>query len=100
MKLIPVRVENSTGSTEIDVKRFYVPATILWTCPKCGGENAEDLESQYLSYPSAGAPFRHTLYCGKQIGDTDCDSEHETELLLELKLSPSARCAGDRGNKT
>lgn len=85
-----VIVENYPGPTDIDVKRFYVPAVIRWTCASCGQAREQDLGDHYLSYPTANADFTHALWCGATVmidgKETDCQAEHKVKLHLELRL--------------
>ena len=64
----------------IDAKRFYMPGvTLEATCPECNKACTVDFESDHLSYPDAGKPFSHGLYC------SEC--EHEWSVNLELKIT-------------
>lgn len=49
--------------TVLDVKRFYLPGTVIRAaCAKCGREATSDLEVDYLSYPPIGE-LAHMMYC-------------------------------------
>lgn len=72
--------KTSENAFEINVKRFYLPFEINWTCPNCKEKGKQDLNHDYLSYPIAGKPFTHTLYC------YDCDHEETVNLHIDLDL--------------
>jgi len=64
----------------IDLKRLYIPGTILSdTCPKCKIENNVDLADQYLSYPKANEPYDYGFYC------SECSHEWNRKILVTLK---------------
>lgn len=64
----------------VNVKRFYIPFEISWTCSNCNEESSEDLNEQYLSYPDVGVPIDHNLYC------FHCDHEEEIKIQLDFDL--------------
>jgi hypothetical protein len=67
----------------IDEKRLYLPGiTVTDKCPKCGKKATEDLESEYLSYPTAGVPFDLGLVCR----DEKCSTEWSVRVKLVIRL--------------
>ncbi len=85
-----VWVTRQEWQAELDVKRLYLPITILADCPKCGREASRDLSEDYLSYPVIGQE--------ESIG-FDCSSEDEEccefEVLASLEVSIKAVAYGD-----
>ena len=76
MKITIEKIHN--GVQRIEMKRFYPPFDITWTCPSCEAEH--DFE-QYFSLPPIGKEFRHDLYC------PECDMEFPIKFKLNLELA-------------
>ncbi len=76
-----MKIESDGQPYEVGEKRFYMPGTIIsGSCPKCGEAYEEDLEDNYLSYPTANEPFDQNCYCGK--------CEHEWQRRREQRSDP------------
>lgn len=70
-----------TPHGKIDVKRFYLNGvTIKHKCTKCGNNITEEFDSNYISYPFANTPFKHTMYC------YECGNEDEITIKLNVSL--------------
>ena len=73
-----LKIVNSGEATEARDKRFYIPATVEWTCPKCGEANVEVFED--FPYPEFNNSFKHDLYC------RECEEGFEVSLKIEINL--------------
>ena len=75
----------STDSVRLD-KRTHLPFKFSRTCPKCGNLIEIDLSdgSSYLSYPTLPGKNKVNLYCGADLGETDCDFEEKVEVVFEI----------------
>lgn len=74
-----MNIINLVEPFEIDVKRFYFPATVEGiVCKECGEVFEEDFSCNYLAYPTTNRTFEHTVVCSK---------EHETKIKLLLKVT-------------
>lgn len=80
-----VLVKNEESHFEVDVKRFYLPATITAKCPHCGKEVEHDLSDDYLSYPTANEPFDHLMYCDGPKGEDDHEFRVRVKLTIRLE---------------
>ena len=77
-----MRIIQKNRGGEIDVKRFYIPGTIIQDhCPECKHLNELDLEDQYLSYPKVGEPEGLYFHCD------ECEHEWQPEIIIEIKVS-------------
>lgn len=67
---------------ELDIKRFYIPGVILEVdCPQCGQTLQQDLEHDYLSFPSLDKPETVYFYCD------ECGLEEiEGQIVLHLSI--------------
>jgi len=63
-----------------EVKRFYFPATLIWTCEECGKENKKDFSNDYLGYPTFNEWRGIVLCC------SHCDNEQDIQLKINLTL--------------
>lgn len=64
-------------------KRFYFPAIIKDTCPKCQQEIVKDFsKSEYLAYTPTNKPFFFNFYC------EECEHEWTSlkQIILRVKL--------------
>lgn len=69
---------------ELDVKRLYVPGTVLQdNCPKCKKLVVHDLADYYLSYPTVNEPENWGFWCGEDDG---CGHEWTREILVTFKV--------------
>ncbi len=68
------------GSQELEIKRFYLPVVIKDKCPNCDGEISQDLEDQYLSYPTLNKAENIHLEC------ESCDLEFQIPITLRISL--------------
>lgn len=69
-----------SGTFEVSVKRFYLPAKVRVDCPGCGHVCEVDLNSdQYLSHQMMNSPEEVYMYC-------DC-CEEEWYVMIVLSLS-------------
>lgn len=66
---------------EVDVKRFYIPVVVISVCPECTEEVRRNLEDNYLSYPTLGAPTK--LYFS-------CSNEHEWQDQVIVNITVEA----------
>ena len=71
---------------ELDIKRFYMPGTVIRTrCPSCGVDYVKDFDEKYLSYPSVGTPIEIDGYC------SECNHEWlvcKVQLKLSVEIVP------------
>jgi len=65
---------------DINVKRFSLPVILKSTCPICSEELENDLNDNYLSYPTTGINEHIHFYCD------ECDHEHTRDLILKMSL--------------
>ncbi len=85
----PVTVANGTEPFDLDVKRFYIPGTVLnSTCPQCGEKCAKDLGDQYLSYPAANKKIDVT-FCHEVEKDGKWDT-HEWDVRVIVRVTVEA----------
>lgn len=83
-----MRIENRDDEFGLDVKRFYIPATVHDKCPSCGADVERDLMDEYLSYPSANDAF------DLEMGHSDCpnpttsygDTTWKARVVLRVTL--------------
>ena len=80
-------IESKGPPITIDEKRFYVPAIIKDTCPKCGAAYERDLNEQYLSYPPCNVPFNLTMDCYAEVDGKPCGAEWEIPVRLDVQVS-------------
>ena len=66
---------------EIEVKRFYIPFSVETNCPRCNTVQTQNLEVDYLSYPTVGNPIDLDFYCGA------CEHEFSEKVKLEINLT-------------
>lgn len=67
--------------TELDVKRLYLPGTVLEDqCPSCGVLCRHDLGQQYLSYPLINEPAEFTFWCSA------CEREWPRQIVLTMRV--------------
>ena len=59
-------------------KRQYFPYEMTWVCPRCGAEQYRSFQSDYLSYPTFGKPYKLETYCD------DCDKNAKHRVTIEL----------------
>lgn len=92
MKLKIKAIKHETPAAVDNIKRFYVPAIITWTCPECRQECERDCDENYFSYPPVGKPFHETLTCyhAKEDGTT-CEHEVEVKLQIDVKITLSVK---------
>lgn len=73
------------GAFEVDVKRFYIPVTMVADCPHCGQEVVQDFsQGDYLSYPTANKPTEFSMY---HVVDKASGEAHEFNVPIVLKIS-------------
>lgn len=78
---LTVKSKPSDDPIELDVKRFYLPGTVLSSeCPKCKKTIKKDLGRGYLSYPVANAPIDEHFYC------PDDESEWNERIILRITV--------------
>ncbi len=67
-------------------KRTHLPFKFSRTCPKCGGPIEVDLSdgSNYLPFPTLPGKNKVYLYCGRDLGETDCNYEETVEVEFEI----------------
>ena len=65
---------------DIEVKRFYLPVVVKDKCPNCDGEISQNLEDQYLSYPTLNKADDITLVCEA------CDMEFQVPFTLRMSI--------------
>lgn len=82
-KLKSAKLQGS-GTFEVDVKRFYIPVTVVADCPHCGQEVVQDLSDDYLGYPTANAPTDLPMY---HVVDKASGEAHEFSVPIVLKIS-------------
>lgn len=75
----------SADSVQLD-KRTNLPFKFSRTCPKCGGFIEVDLSdgSSYLPYPTLPGKNKVYFYCGRDLGETDCNFEETVEVVFEI----------------
>ena len=81
-----VAPEGDDWTTELPIKRFYVPYAIEAVCPVCGQEVVKDLSIDYLSYPKPNRPMKVGLYCDDDL--SGCG--HQFDVRVRLKISLEA----------
>lgn len=70
-------------------KRFCVPGCVVTAqCPNCGKTLKEDLESNYISYPTLNAPTRVSLYCYDEEADEECGEAH-VYIVITVAARPA-----------
>lgn len=80
----PVEVVRTQGAKaeELDIKRFYVPGyTITSKCPRCGATAENNLEREYLSYPSLSEPTEVSFGC-----NDDCDTSWSGLVQVSVEV--------------
>lgn len=85
-KLKSAKLQGS-GTFEVDVKRFYIPVTVVADCPHCGQEVVQDFSRDYLSYPTANAPTTFGMY---HVVDKASGEAHEFNVPIVLRISIEA----------
>lgn len=76
-----------TGTTEIDVKRFYIPLTIQLKCPKCNTMNDHNFSEQYLMYPTVNKPESTEIRC------KNCDDHFSVNVILKIAIEVDEKIA-------
>ena len=83
-----MRIENRVESVAVNVKRFYAPASLFASCPKCGREIERDLAQHPLLGPSFHEALPVRFHCidwdedGEEI--LDCDNKWTEDIVLRL----------------
>jgi hypothetical protein len=89
-EIAPVTVEMEEGKRfEIEVKRFYVPFAIAYTCPHCGRARPKEKHRDYLSYPTANAIDWQTWECYEEDGEGNnlgCGKEFDLPIFVECRV--------------
>jgi hypothetical protein len=76
-----VKVVGGCREFDLGVKRFYLPGVNLkGKCPSCGAKAELDLDSNYLSYPTANVDFDEPMACN------ECCHEWSVGLRLNVSL--------------
>lgn len=75
-----MKIKNKKEKFVLEIKRFYFPSKITWTCDRCNEENIMDFDEDYLSYPPVNEVFDLDLYC------PNCDNEHVVKAKLSMKM--------------
>lgn len=83
------RITKSKGKIkDTDIKRLYLPFVVKDKCPKCGKEVSEDLNTNYLSYPSFNKT--HYITMAHEEWDDDgnevCYEEWEIPVVIDVSL--------------
>ena len=71
------KILNKTKPYELDVKRCYLPFSIITNCPNCGSTIERDVSTDYLSFPYLNSKECVGLYC------TEC----ENDFVIDIKIS-------------
>lgn len=84
------KIVNTEDSFSVDVKRFYIPGTIISdTCAKCQNDCEFDLGDYYLAYPSANTVMNFNCNC------SECS--HTWSVSIQLHISVSLEESGNHG---
>lgn len=79
------RIEADNDPFKVDVKRLYVPITLIADCPICGKEVQCDLnDNAYLSFVTANKPTKFMMY-----HEADEDT-HEFNVPILVKITVEA----------
>ncbi len=69
---------------EIEVKRFYIPYSLLWNCENCKKEN--EFEHDYFSYPDSNKVFEeeYEMECEYCFHNNLLKPKYRINIDLEL----------------
>ncbi len=77
-----MKIKNRKNQYELEIKRFYFPASIEAECPACRAAAVFDGEEEYVSNPTLGAPTDIHFYC------ESCDHEWDEQVVFTLTVGP------------
>jgi len=63
----------------IECKRMHIPFSVKHKC-ECGEELEQDLEDDYISYPTINGDEYIIFYCN------ECDSEYRLPIKLSMSI--------------